>query len=81
MLILVQIMRHLIGEDVAVLHLKRKGRTKSDSLTLRGDRQFVGEMKVAHKKLSLLGMSTYAELSINKNWRDLGGTGRMLVTD
>ena len=51
-------------------------------MTLRGDLQFVdGELRVARKKLSLLGTSTDAEFSINKNWKDLGGTGRIVVSE
>lgn len=51
-------------------------------MTPREDRQFVdGELKVARKKLSLLGTSTDAEFGTNKNWKDLGGTGRIVASE
>ena len=68
---------------VAVLQPKHMGLSYwVDSLTPREDQQFVdGELKVARRKLSLLGTSTDAEFRTNKNWKDLGGTGRIVASE
>ena len=36
---------------------------------------------MGRKKLSLLGTSTDAEFSIEKDWKDLGGTGRIVASE
>jgi len=64
--------------DVAVLSLSCRPQHHINLqmvMNRREDRQFVdGELKVARKKLSLLGTSTDAEFGTNKNWKDLGGS-------
>ncbi|CAL1144397.1 unnamed protein product [Cladocopium goreaui] len=64
--------------DVAVLSLSCRPQHHINLqmvMNHREDQQFVdGELKVARKKLSLLGTSTDAEFRTNKNWKDLGGS-------